>query len=217
MRVSVVAEAARCHGCRVEIPPSRGGPARKWCSDRCRKETLYSVACRECGARVKYTGRRRDICAQCSDAHRDTYEGKVRHSASTRGTKGYTDDELRAALWSVAQDGRVTVHMYRAFYEGREGTMPTSQAFAYRHGSWSAAVKAYGLQPGIARRTYRRIPNEKLAADVAVVINALGKAPSVSEYNTFRRQHPELHLASDGIVRRYLGGWPEALALAGAA
>ncbi len=42
--------AATCHGCGVALPPSKGGPPRKWCGDRCRKHTLYGGACVDCGA-----------------------------------------------------------------------------------------------------------------------------------------------------------------------
>lgn len=38
-----------CAGCGTSIPPSRGGPPRKWCSERCRKGQ-YAEPCERCGA-----------------------------------------------------------------------------------------------------------------------------------------------------------------------
>jgi DNA-binding CsgD family transcriptional regulator len=37
-----------CHGCGIPLPPSRGGPPRKWCSERCRRAS-YSQPCPQCG------------------------------------------------------------------------------------------------------------------------------------------------------------------------
>lgn len=43
--------ATHCHGCGTELPPvSRAVHNRKWCSERCRKQTLYGGTCIDCGA-----------------------------------------------------------------------------------------------------------------------------------------------------------------------
>lgn len=60
-----------CQGldCNVELPPSKGGPARKWCSEQCRKVTMYGADCESCGKRHYSGGRGRHaapLCGECS-------------------------------------------------------------------------------------------------------------------------------------------------------
>jgi endogenous inhibitor of DNA gyrase (YacG/DUF329 family) len=50
--VSAAVEArATCRGCGAQIEPGTGNRKREWCSDRCRKRTLYSQPCWIAGSR----------------------------------------------------------------------------------------------------------------------------------------------------------------------
>ena len=45
------AGAERCRGCGACLPPpTQSGRRRKWCSEACRKRTLYAGRCVDCGA-----------------------------------------------------------------------------------------------------------------------------------------------------------------------
>jgi hypothetical protein len=65
-----------CHGigCDQPLAPQKGrGRRRKWCSERCRKVTLYSGECRDCGARINTSGdvaRRSERCNSCANQHK---------------------------------------------------------------------------------------------------------------------------------------------------
>jgi hypothetical protein len=58
----------RCHGCGVELTPRGPGRLPKWCSQRCRKQTLYTGTCRLCGGKTGWSGQKtpREICAPCA-------------------------------------------------------------------------------------------------------------------------------------------------------
>lgn len=44
---------SKCRGCGATLAPTNGrGRQRLWCSDRCRRRTLYVTPCRTCGAKV---------------------------------------------------------------------------------------------------------------------------------------------------------------------
>src|SRR5437763_864330 len=38
-----------CRGCNTPVENKGPGKRREWCSERCRKQTLYSVPCVDCG------------------------------------------------------------------------------------------------------------------------------------------------------------------------
>lgn len=144
-----------------------------------------------------------------------SFEVRQHTGAAQRGTGRYwTDKQLAAALRSIAVDGRVTVKMCRDRYEARIGTarpFPSPAAYLIRWGSWNAGVEACGLTHGNARRQYERISVERLVADVALVMAALGKPPTVAEYERYSREHPEQQLASCSYIRRRFGSWLEAV------
>lgn len=56
-----------CQGCGGPLAPSRGRVPRKWCSDRCRRHTLYSRPCADCGTPT-YDGTAHppERCTHCS-------------------------------------------------------------------------------------------------------------------------------------------------------
>lgn len=64
---------ATCHGCDAELAPNKGpGQPRKWCSQKCRKLTLYSKRCIDCGGVCNTDGRvthAAERCFPCSRTH----------------------------------------------------------------------------------------------------------------------------------------------------
>jgi hypothetical protein len=62
-------EVVGCRGCGGPLAPNKApGPARMWCSDRCRKEQ-YAKTCVDCGTRIDGTtpGRSRGRCRACAN------------------------------------------------------------------------------------------------------------------------------------------------------
>lgn len=61
-----------CLGCGAELPPKTwNGRDRKWCSERCRKQTLYSGTCVDCGEPTNgYAGigKAGERCKKCRHA-----------------------------------------------------------------------------------------------------------------------------------------------------
>lgn len=56
-----------CQGCGIGLaPPKKYGRPRKWCSDRCRKQTLYSTPCVNCGTPTTGDGSKHELCAACN-------------------------------------------------------------------------------------------------------------------------------------------------------
>lgn len=57
-----------CAGCGGPLPPQKAGRPRKWCSERCRKQTMYGGTCRFCGATTNGydgPGTASDVCKVC--------------------------------------------------------------------------------------------------------------------------------------------------------
>jgi hypothetical protein len=54
-----------CAGCGDPLPPQKRGRPRKWCSQRCRRDTLYSGACVDCGARTSGNNGRAKAPERC--------------------------------------------------------------------------------------------------------------------------------------------------------
>jgi DNA-binding CsgD family transcriptional regulator len=60
--------SGHCQGCGTELPPQTyTGRARKWCSESCRKRTLYGRACDVCGRRDNGSEGKREsyVCVDC--------------------------------------------------------------------------------------------------------------------------------------------------------
>lgn len=87
---------ATCAGCGVEIPPSKGGPPRKWCSERCRKGQ-YAGTCEKCGKPTNGYDGPGSASSRCGDCY------LIDHTKTER-------NEKLVALWeegaSSAEIGR---------------------------------------------------------------------------------------------------------------
>lgn len=78
-----------CEGCGVEIPQRRGrGRSRKWCTDKCRKVTLYAGTCIDCGRQTNgYNGpgTASDHCMDCIRWPDEAILDAIRRWAETHG------------------------------------------------------------------------------------------------------------------------------------
>jgi hypothetical protein len=176
-----------CAGCDATLPPNRGpGRARKWCSEKCRKVTLYSSRCLDCGAVCNTDGRVAGAAVRCSACARDRARDMDRRrnvSEKTNG-KSWSDGEILAALRATAVDGVVTVPMYEA---QRNGWRPSVPTIVNRFGSWSAAAAAAGLDVSRHYRAPRcdRTPDEVLLRLIQEHARELGRAPSYEEHQAW--------------------------------
>ena len=99
MTVRLTIPNVRC-ACGVALTPNRGGPPRKWCSERCRKRHLYGGTCQMCGAPTNASvgkGKAPALCYRCAPA---SPERREKLSAARR------DDGQRAELvrrWNAGE------------------------------------------------------------------------------------------------------------------
>jgi DNA-directed RNA polymerase subunit RPC12/RpoP len=150
-----------CQGCGAKLVPNKGpGPQRKWCSDRCRKNTLYVRFCADCGARLNSSdghGPHAPVrCPGCASR------------ASGEARKVWTPDAVVAAIqawarlhgeppcmttWSITRARnigkpeltQVKLVPYKA------GEWPSPQAVIRAFGSWNAGIEAAGFTPRLAQ------------------------------------------------------------------
>lgn len=201
-----------CQGCGTQLPPKTGrGRDRKWCSEKCRKSS-YDVECVDCGTRVDGTTPSRfpadgPRCGACAIAHSKTLA--VRQRMSFAHNKRWTDEQIFAAIRSVAKNGVVTTADYDAARERRTRPMPSRLAVINRFDLWSHAVELAGC------RTLRRggrhahsLTPEGARLAVEDCATALGHVPTYSEYSEWAR---EVGAPCGTLVRRKTGGWVEAV------
>lgn len=127
-----------CVGCGTEIPLSRGGRARKWCTDKCRK-SKYDLECVQCGGRVNGTTPGRSagkdpVCVACAPGYYKTW----------------TPDAVALAIqeWADNNGGipPSANDLFRARALGDE-TVPAVNTVINVFGSWNAGVIAAGFEP----------------------------------------------------------------------
>lgn len=181
---------ALCHGgCGTTLAPNKApGRARKWCSERCRRRTLYGGRCEDCGATTCNGGAppqpRR--CLACA-------------SARKHAERHWTPEAIREALRAWAAE------------HGRTPTVPETVgdralppfATAQREfGSWNAALEAAGLP---LNRPSPPGPNtlteEKLAATVALY-REHGSGPVVARLLGITQRAVYGRLDKAGVERR---------------
>lgn len=147
-----------CKGCGTELAPRDPhvpAPPRKWCSERCRKQTLYSRPCADCGKPLNGsngTGPNAYVrCQPCGAKHSgaerkvwtreaivaairewvDTYgEPPAANDWNVHGTRHWLHDEARARR-----------------FEEADGHWPSHNSVFREFHSWNAALVAAGFDP----------------------------------------------------------------------
>lgn len=208
-----------CRGCDAELPEQKAsGRRREWCSDRCRKVSLYSSRCIDCGAICNKDGRVTNPairCFQCSkDAQRTPEARRVKSRANT-GRSDYTDADCFTAMRSVATDGVLTTTVYDAAYlAAPRGSMPSRPTLIFRFGSWATAVHAAGLRLGHEGRPAayaNRMPDDTLLLAIADCAAAVGHWPGSRTYKDWSTEHGA---PSYQVFRWRFGSWLAALEFA---
>lgn len=194
-----------CQGCDTPIDqPTRG--RRKWCSDKCRKITLYSRSCIDCGAVCNTDGRVTSPslrCAACDAEYR--HRPEVRLSRGNKGALTWSKADIIAALRFAADDsGWLTTTMYHAAYlAAGPGTMPSRPTIFARFDKWCLALKAAGLRGGTPRQR-ERLTAESCLLAVEDCADVIGRLPSAREYKKWAQ---ETGAPSGSIVRVRCGNW----------
>lgn len=131
-----------CQGCGTDLPPkTRPGRDRKWCSDRCRKLTLYARPCLDCGTPVNVDGRVANAAVRCNPCDglsrvrwtRETVVAAIERWGALYGVSP-SANEWNATLAREAGDTR---------YES--GDWPTIHTVQRVFGSWNAGIEAAGF------------------------------------------------------------------------
>lgn len=131
----MIALAARtCAGCGTELPPQTWtGRSRKWCTDRCRKRTLYGRRCIDCGGYCDGSSgnlRQATRCQECA----------TRHATAERK---WTDETVGVALlkWAREKGRAPTVEDAQ-----RDPDLPGQSTTAITEmGGWAETLIKFGL------------------------------------------------------------------------
>jgi hypothetical protein len=144
-----------CHGCGTPVEQRSHGRRRKWCSDRCRKVTLYSRPCLDCGATVNLDGRVTDPnvrCVECSVAHiragsRQWILDSFAEWHRLFGVPPAAGDwnPSRARRMMKRPDDYFGRTLARHDSTGRR--WPSTTLVANHFGTWNAALSAAGFEP----------------------------------------------------------------------
>lgn len=125
-----------CYGCGSPLEPSRGGPRRKWCSERCRK-TRYASPCVDCGRPTNGSGgfkTHHKRCARCAALY--NHESRYWTPAAIVGAIQYWADRT-GGIPPAATDWLLVT----------DGVYPAVGIVQREFGTWNAAIAAAGFSP----------------------------------------------------------------------
>lgn len=160
-----------CQGCGAPLPEQTAGRYRKWCSQKCRKNTSYGGTCADCGRPTAYNpdgpSKR---CKGCDDRMRNVVARRSAVDAIKRFAERYgrppTATDFNAALSP------------ETFY--RDADYPHLSVVQSLFGSWNDAIAAAGFVPrpkGVGGRRY--VGDQPGAADEAVTLYRSGLSSRV--------------------------------------
>lgn len=112
------------------------GRLRKWCSDRCRRTTLYGGTCKYCGTITNGSdgpGAAPDVCISCAAGHYATW----------------TREAIIACIQQWADESGGIPPATTDFVRGRADDLPVPSVTHVQRmfGSWNAAIIAAGFEP----------------------------------------------------------------------
>lgn len=138
---------APCVGCGATLPPRRVARPRKWCSDRCRKLTLYARPCLDCGKRINTDGsvtNAAERCINCNAAHQ-------RRTSRTWIIESINEWVDLFGVPPTASDWEPRMPTAPAWrrerYEATGRPWPSVHVAQDNFGSWSNALRAAGWDP----------------------------------------------------------------------
>lgn len=133
--------------------------------------------------------------------------GLARAHSRSVGLTVFSDDDLVAAIRTVADFLGRTPSSGEYLKTARAMGLPSLPTIGNRFGSWSAAVLAAGLVPrGSGRRHYaRRWTDVAVRTALERLVIELGALPTVDQYELSAESDPSL--PSSATVRNRLGRW----------
>lgn len=176
---------------------------------RARKDKSNGT-CVDCGGETHNGGNRTRVaerCAQCWLEWMKTPEARRSHVGG-HGVR-WSDDEIFAAMRSVARNGVLTASAYEAARaQRRRGSMPSVPTIKARFGRWALAVEAAGLRSpvgGYGERSDRTpLTGLLLAIGECVAALSLDRPPTVREYQSWAQ---EVGAPSVSTITHRFGGW----------
>jgi len=147
----------RCAGCGASFERvQRRGRAPKWCSDRCRKRTLYSIPCVDCGASLNGSdGRGPNApirCVVCSARHNGAERKVWTREALVDAIRRWAalhDEPPAFPDWAPAR-ARANNDDERAIRWENDDRWPYATTVVAEFGTWNAGIEAAGFNSRFA-------------------------------------------------------------------
>jgi Homeodomain-like domain len=141
-------------------------------------------------------------------------EANVLRRTRRRRRSRYTDADLIAALQEAARDlpSPMGYEAFNAWAAGRQRNglpWPGPQVVSLRFGGWRRALTLAGLPANAAGGRQATYDRQGAINAVAAAWRELGRAPSVTGYETWRAGRS--HLPSPATARRFATGWDDLL------
>jgi hypothetical protein len=133
-----------CPRCGSPIRQAARGRTRIFCTDRCRKQFNYSTPCVDCGCETNGSdGRGHTRCGVC--------RARYQHEA-----KFWTQERVLSAIRRAAAENGGVAPSVAIWFSDRPDWAPSPNVVGREFGSWSAAVRAAGVQPARRGRPLRK-------------------------------------------------------------
>lgn len=144
-----------CQGCGTELAQKPTGARRKWCSERCRRRTLYSRECIDCGEPTDGSNgaaRAPERCAECTKklVHRTAVDRMIEAMHDWHdifGVPPTSVDWNQAYARNLAKTAPAYSERVIRRYESTGRDWPPTAGVTRLFGSWRAALTAAGFEP----------------------------------------------------------------------
>lgn len=134
-----------CHGCGSDLPPKTwAGRDQKWCSDRCRKITLYSKQCIDCGAACNTDGSVADASVRCRACSLLWQHVRRRWTPGTIIAAIQRWAEEHGGVPPAATDWNATLAVANG-RPARTDDFPATTTVISECGTWASAIRAAGF------------------------------------------------------------------------
>lgn len=163
----------KCHGCDTELPPKTWkGRDRKWCSDRCRKQTMYARFCVDCGKQLNGSdgnGPKAAIrCVKCAATHsgelrriwtRDEILDAIRRWERINGEPPRITNwnPTRARDIGRPENSVVYLRGRKGVTPQKAGEWPNVNTVIREFGTWNAGIEAAGFTGRAANHAANRL------------------------------------------------------------
>lgn len=201
-----------CRGCGESIVAQ--SRRRRWCSQRCRKRTLYTGTCGRCGGET-YNGTASppELCCHCAPKRRTKWTAervieRIRRWAELHGEPPAAHEWAPAPSVRARYPGAAWKEIERRLAAGQ---WPSVNAVQAVFGSWSAGLQAAGFECSWGRKRGVRVrfSERELLEGLRAWACAHGAAPTVREWVAGGAS------PSASTLRHRFGSWNAALAKAG--